>query len=79
MAIHQKPKVNEFIGGAPDAPAKASPAGPRQAKKQITVTLDPELARRIDELGKRMGQTRSAVVGLLAFEALEARDRVGHG
>ena len=74
MAIQPKPSVDDFIGGAPDAAETDAPGRPRQPKKQITVTLDPALVERIDALGRRMGQTRSAVVGILAFEALEARD-----
>ena len=74
MAINQKPSVAEFIGGAPDAEAETSPAGKREAKQQITVTMDPALVARIADLAKRMGQTRSALVSLLVFEALEERD-----
>ena len=78
MAIQPKPSVDGFIGKAPDAEtAETGAPGPRQPKKQITVTLDPGLIERIDALGRRMGQTRSAVVGILAFEALEARDEEG--
>ena len=74
MAINQKPSVAEFIGGAPDAEAETSSTGKREAKQQITVTMDPALVARIDDLAKRMGQTRSALVSLLVFEALEERD-----
>ena len=73
MAIQPKPSVAEFIEGAPDAEADA-PGRPRQPKKQITVTVDPDLVERIDTLARRMGQTRSAMLSLLVFEALEARD-----
>ena len=76
MTIQPKPSVENFIGGAPDAEAEADePRRPRQAKKQITVTVDPALVERIDALARRMGQTRSAMLSLLAFEALEARGR----
>ena len=73
MTITQKPSVTEFIGGAPDAEAETSATGKREAKQQITVTMDPALVARIDALAKRMGQTRSALVSLLVFEALEER------
>ena len=74
MTLHPKPNVDEFIGGAPDAEAESSPAGKREPKQQITVTMDPALVRKVDELARRMGQTRSAMVSLLVFEALEKRD-----
>ena len=74
MAINQKPSVKEFIGGAPDAETETSTTGKREAKQQITVTMDPALVARIDDLAKRMGQTRSALVSLLVFEALEERN-----
>ena len=74
MTIQPKPSVKDFIGGAPDAEAGPdTPGRPRPAKKQITVTVDPALVERIDALARRMGQTRSAMLSLLAFEALEAR------
>ena len=74
MAIQPKPSVAEFIEGAPDSEASTDAPGPRPAKKQITVTVDPVLAERIDILARRMGQTRSAMISLLVFEALKARD-----
>ena len=73
--IRQKPRIDEFIGGAPDAEAETVIPGRRRAKTQITVTIDPDLIARIDNLARRMGQTRSAMVSLLAFEALQARGR----
>ena len=36
--------------------------------------MGPSPVRRIDGLAGRMGQTRSAMVSLLVFEALEARN-----
>ena len=74
MAIQPKPSVAEFIKSAPDAEADA-PGRPRPAKKQITVTVDPDLVGRLDTLARRMGQTRSAMLSLLVFEALQARDK----
>ena len=74
MTIQQKPNVEDFIDRAPDAEAESSPPGQREGKKQITVTMDPALVRKVDELARRMGQTRSAMVSLLVFEALEKRN-----
>ena len=76
MAIQPKPSVAEFIEGAPDATADAE-ARPRLPKKQITITVDPGLVDRVDVLARRMGQTRSAMLSLLVFEALEARGEDG--
>ena len=73
--ITQKPKVDEFIDGPPYAEAEIVISGRRRAKTQITVTIDPDLIARIDNLARRIGQTHSAMVSLLAFEALQARGR----
>ena len=76
MTIEPKPSVADFIGGAPDAEAAPdAPGRPRPPKRQLTITVDPGLVERVDALARRMGQTRSAMISLLAFEALEARAR----
>ena len=69
-------KCRGFIGGAPDAEAETSSTGKREAKQQITVTMDPALVARIDDLAKRMGADTLRLVSLLVFEALEGEGRL---
>ena len=83
MSIQRKPKTAQataaqdaFIQGAPDA-SKAAPAAayekgiPKGHKRQITLTIAPELLRKVDEVAKRTGQARAAVINMPIFRALE--------
>ena len=82
MSIQRKPKTAQataaqdaFIQGAPDA-SKAAPAAyekgiPKGHKRQITLTIAPELLRKVDEVAKRTGQARAAVINMAIFRALE--------
>ena len=83
MSIQRKPKTatataaqDAFIQGAPDA-SKAEPAAayekgiPKGHKRQITLTISPELLRKVDEVAKRTGQARAAVINMAIFRALE--------
>lgn len=85
MAIQRKPKTaanqaaeDAFIAGAPDAPkpqASTSTIYEKGVKKgnkrQITLTISPELLRKVDEVAKRTGQARAAVINMAIFRALE--------
>ena len=82
MAIQRKPKtaktVDEFVGAAPDAGAADSSASGEYEKgikkcnkRQITLTIAPELLRKVDEVAKRTGQARAAVINMAIFRALE--------
>ena len=83
MSIQRKPKTapataaqDAFIQGAPDAstaaPAAAYEKGiPKGHKRQITLTIAPELLRKVDEVAKRTGQARAAVINMAIFRALE--------
>ncbi len=82
MAIQRKPKtpatVDAFVEGAPDAQASKSASQgvyekgiPKGNKRQITLTIAPELLRKVDEVAKRTGQARAAVINLAIFRALE--------
>lgn len=82
MAIQRKPKTTAstpeaFIAGAPDAGAQAAAGavyekGIRKGnKRQITLTIAPELLRKVDEVAKRTGQARAAVINMAIFRALE--------
>lgn len=82
MAIQRKPKtpgnnqaaVDAFIAGAPDAAKTQASTGSiyekgvkKGNKRQITLTISPELLRKVDEVAKRTGQARAAVINMAIF------------
>lgn len=84
MSIKPKPKTDKaaaFIAGAPDAgiasPKLASKSEVYEKgiakgnKRQITLTIAPDLLRRVDEVAKRTGQARAAVINMAVYRALE--------
>lgn len=85
MAIQRKPKATDakaeaFIAGAPDANQRPAPPAAtgvyekgiaKGNKRQITLTIAPELLRRVDEVAKRTGQGRAGIINLAIFRALE--------
>ena len=77
MAI-VKPKgkpaaADAFISGAPDAaPAVKVVKGVMLGnKRQITLTISPELLARVDELAAQIGQSRAATINLAIRQAVE--------
>lgn len=81
MSIQRKPKAvtstaqDAFIQGAPDA-GNASPTGhekgvPKGHKRQITLTIAPDLLRQVDEVARRTGQARAAIINMAIFRALD--------
>lgn len=82
MAIQRKPKVRRqaaedaFIQGAPDAQPDTESVSYEKGikkgnKRQISLTITPELLQRVDEVAKRTGQARAAVINLAIYKALE--------
>lgn len=85
MAIKRKPKTttaartraeDSFIAGAPDGgrekPQAAYEKGIAKGnKRQITLTIAPELLRRVDEVAKRTGQARAGIINMAIYRALE--------
>lgn len=83
MSIQRKPKPasvaqDAFISGAPDAAQvrQEAPGGyekgiPKGNKRQITLTIAPEILRRVDEVAHRTGQARAAVINMAIYRALE--------
>ncbi|MEG3162350.1 CopG family transcriptional regulator [Sphingomonas sp. LB2R24] len=67
-----------FISGAPDA-AKATKASGAEYekgvkkgnKRQITLTIAPELLERVDQIANRTGQARAAVINMAIYQAIE--------
>ena len=84
MAIQRKPKnvksdADAFISGAPDGGKGEVPVQPetynkgvkKGNKRQISLTIDPELLRRVDELAKKTGQARAAIINMAVYRAIE--------
>src|SRR4051794_26445429 len=62
-----------FIGGAPDAQRQPTGRGIKKGKKeQVTVTIAPIILDRVDELARRMGQSRAAWINMAIYQALES-------
>lgn len=88
MAIHRKAKVvsdreaaaEAFVAGAPDAqPTKPAPPTsydkgvPKGRKRQISLTIAPELLRQVDEQAKKVGIGRAAFISMAIFKALDEK------
>lgn len=85
MAIQRKPKtttanaaaVDAFVAGAPDAAHSAPVAStyekgvPRGNKRQISLTIAPDLLRRVDDVARRTGQGRAGIINMAIYRALE--------
>jgi len=81
MSIQRKPKppttVEEFVAGAPDAQTSAASPGTYEKgikkgnKRQISLTIAPDLLRRVDEVAKRTGQGRANIINMAIYRALE--------
>ncbi|MCA1256645.1 MULTISPECIES: CopG family transcriptional regulator [Gammaproteobacteria] len=83
MTIKRKPKavqtVEDFVSGAPDAGAASATAAAGEYdrgvkkgnKRQISLTIAPDLLRRVDEVAERTGQGRAAIINMAIFRALE--------
>lgn len=82
MGIQRKPKASmqaaedAFIQGAPDAQPEPHVVRYEKGikkgnKRQISLTISPVLLQRVDEVAKRTGQARAAVINLAIYKALE--------
>lgn len=83
MAIQRKPKTaiareaaaNAFVTAAPDA-AAAKPVTyekglPKGKKRQISLTIAPDLLRQVDERAAKAGIGRAAFISMAIYKALE--------
>lgn len=61
-------EVDAFIGNAPDSGRKGVVRG---RKEQITLTIAPELLAKVDDLARRMGQSRAALINRAIYELAE--------
>lgn len=80
MSIQRKPSGTiadaiSFIANAPDAKSadgEVYDKGIRKGnKRQISLTIAPELLRKVDEVAKRTGQGRAGIINMAIYRALE--------
>lgn len=73
MAIKSKPKTPEsFINAGADSAGAVYEKGVRKGnKRQITLTIAPDLLRKVDEVARRTGQGRAGIINLAIYKALE--------
>lgn len=76
MAITKPTKktADNFIAQAPDA----TPSEPKAVKgvfkgnkRQITLTIAPDLLEKIDAMAEKYGQARAALINLAIYQAVE--------
>ena len=83
MTITKKPETtaragtsaDAFIEGAPDAAPKAGVI--RGHRRQITLTIAPELLAQVDVIARRMGQSRAAFINMAIYRAIQGEDASG--
>ena len=83
MSIARNPKavagsrnLSKFISGAPDSGARQQPRAVakgvfRGSRRQITITLPPELLDKVDRLASSVGQTRTSFINTCLWRAVE--------
>ncbi len=75
MAITKKSQhaaraADRFIAAAPDG--DASPRGVRKGnKRQISLTIMPDLLDKVDAIAGRLGQSRAAVINMAVYRLVE--------
>ena len=75
MTITKKPQKaartpSEFIASAPDG-EKARGGVLKGKKRQITLTIMPELLDKVDAMARRLGQSRAAVINMAVYRIVE--------
>ena len=73
MAITKKPPKAaraqaEFIASAPDGERRGVLKG---RKRQITLTIMPELLEKVDAMARKLGQSRAAVINMAVYRLVE--------
>ena len=75
MTITKKPPkiartAAEFIAGAPDS-ENVRRGVLKGKKRQITLTIMPELLEKVDALARKLGQSRAAVINMAVYRIVE--------
>ena len=67
--IRKGAKVEAFVNSAPPGANRAGVL--RGRKEQITLTIAPELLGKIEDLARRTGQSRAALINRAIYELAE--------
>ena len=75
MTITKKPQKvvrtpTEFIVGAPDG-ENVRRGVLKGKKRQITLTIMPDLLEKVDAMARRLGQSRAAVINMAVYRTVE--------
>ena len=68
-------KAESFIAGAPDAQERVAGIA-KGNKRQISLTISPDLLRGIDRMARQMGQTRAGLINMAIFQLLKRSEAV---
>lgn len=73
MTITRKPQKAartqaDFIASAPDGERQGVFKG---RKRQITLTIMPELLEKVDAMARKLGQSRAAVINMAVYRVVE--------
>ena len=60
----------EFIAGAPDGD-NVRRGVLKGKKRQITLTIMPDLLEKVDTMARRLGQSRAAVINMAVYRVVE--------
>ncbi|MGQ5976909.1 ribbon-helix-helix domain-containing protein [Serratia sp. IR-2025] len=71
QSVSNNEAVENFINSAPDAKIPASKGVVKGKKQQITITIDPELIKRIAEAAAEKGQSRAAFINMSCINILD--------
>lgn len=67
---HVPRSAAQFIAAAPDG--DSSPRGVRKGnKRQISLTIMPDLLAKVDAIAGRLGQSRAAVINMAVYRLVE--------
>ena len=62
--------ATEFIVGAPDG-ENVRRGVIKGKKRQITLTIMPDLLEKVDTMARRLGQSRAAVINMAVYRIVE--------
>lgn len=69
-AAESSPGADAFISGAPDG--AAIPKGVKKGnKQQISLTINPALLVKVDEMAAELGQSRAAIINMAIYRMVE--------
>lgn len=68
--VDSSPDADAFISGAPDG--GVVPKGVKKGnKQQISLTINPALLVKVDEMAAELGQSRAAIINMAIYRMVE--------